>query len=580
MSGTLNLMFDGENRPQIYKGPAVINSVNGGRIMDNLPDGGYASLGTGAGAGNGSIITLTGMAFAFTGEGALYINGVSRSVAASTTPQMLLYVSGSYSGAGTGPFVMGIERASAPTIAETPTADANMSGTISAGIWFVRSATGGRGRASTPSNVLVVNGKTVRLTVDASDLTVASTLGYDRIGIAVTIFGFGLAGPYYFLLEMDIADLTTVDGVADSVELQFTSASLAQAELAPSLDFMPPEFPFMTALEDVAVGVGAYGDTAAGVSPSSAGTAVVTSLPIYIESYPPDNISFLPERPRGVVSRAEEGFSLIPGENSLSALLYTGGKNPTTLRGIWPQVGFRRRQNMTLAEGGRLYGFSSGRDLVRLGNEGEPETAWAAPVASRVRGWDPDSEITGWDGRHKLVVFGHLKELLAFAPAMNQGRGGWCSPFDLTGKITGDLCACVTVRGQLLLAANDGTTVRLYNFNAGTGSVCEVYFPEVMTTEQSMTVMQIVAALRADSTGFPVRLKLFKNGDTSAAAYDSGDITLTRTGFQNLFVRPSLRCARTVQAYLKMTSAGGSDVGPDFLGLGGEQDEVALGVTI
>jgi hypothetical protein len=469
---------------------------------------------------------------------------------------------------------MGLSQPTAPTIAESTTVNAEMSGTVSAVIWFVRSATGGRSRASTASAVLVVDGNKVRLTVAGADLTTASTNGYDRIGIGVSAFGFGLSGPHYELTEIAISSLTTVDGVANSTELSWTTASLAQAELAPTLDFPPPAFVFMAALEDVIAGIGAYGDSTSGVSTTSPGTAIVVSLPVFIESFPPDSILFLPEAPTGVLPRASEGFCFVACKNSLHALLYTGGRNPLSLRTVWAQVGFLAPHNMTLAEGGRLYGFSSGkRGLVRIAEDGEPDTTWAARVAEDTRSWTAANVIAGWDGDHQLVVFGHAQTILAYNPAADV----WCAPLDLSSKVTGNLCACVTVQGGLLLATTDGTTIRLYDFNGSTGTVCEIYLPVQMVDAESANVFRFRAAFRADTTPGSVRGKLFANG-SATAAYDSGDVTLSRAGQQVLSFSPSpnVRNARTLQAYFKITGVGGSDCGPDFVEALGESSGVVL----
>jgi hypothetical protein len=580
--GSKNLLFLGEGKSQIYRGPALQGGVSGGRVMFPLTDGGYASLGDASTQGIGSIVGLIARAFAFVGSGPVYLNGVTRSVSATTAAQMILYRAGSFSGANTGPYVMGLSRPTAPTIAVTPTVNTEMSGTVSIVIWFVRSVTGGRSRASLPSAVLVVDGKKVRLTIPSGDLTTASNNGYDRIGIGVSRFGYGFAGPHYEYrdavidTEIAISSLTTVDGVANSYELSWTDASLAGQALAPSLDFTPPAFVYMGALEDVLFGVGAYGDATSGVSSTSPGTAIVYSLPVFIESFPPDNILFLPEAPTGALSRAAEGFCFVLCKNSLHVLFYTGGRNTLSLRTIWPNVGFVAQHNAFLGEGGQLVGFSSGkRGLVRIGREGEPETAWAADVADDTRNWVAANVIGGYDGDHTLEIFGHDKTLLCFNPSARGGQGAWSTPLDLTGKITGSLCACVTVGGGLLLAANDGSTIRLYNFNGGTGTVAEVFFPEQFVDAESASILRLRVAFRGDPATF-LRLKLFRNGNP-VPAYDSGSLAPAGTGKQLLPTRkPDVRCARTYQAYLQMTGTTNDDYGPDLVELRGEVSNITL----
>lgn len=197
LPGSRNLMFTGQGRSQAYKGPALVSSVSGGRIMFNAIDAGYASLGDATTAGVGNVISLIARALGYIGAGPLYLNGVTRSVSASTALQMLLYRSGSYSGASTGPYAFGMEPPTAPTLAVTPTASTIMSGTYSTVHWFVRSATGGRSRRSSSSAVIVNSGFKMRHTVAGADLTYAASVGADRIGIGVTAAGFGSTGPHY-----------------------------------------------------------------------------------------------------------------------------------------------------------------------------------------------------------------------------------------------------------------------------------------------------------------------------------------------------------------------------------------------
>jgi hypothetical protein len=566
-AGSKNLLFLGQNRSQCFKGPALINSVSGSRLLFNAIDASYAGLGDATHAGIGNVIGLIGRAIGFIGSGELYLSGVDRSVAASTALQMLLYLSGSYSGTGTGPYAFGLEPPTAPTLAVTPSASTIMAGTYSAVIWFVRGATGGRSRRSTQSAVIVNSGFKMRLTVAGADLTYAASVGADRIAIGVTAAGFGATGPDYELTEIAISSLTTVDTVANSVELEWADGSLVGKNLAPILDYPPPAAVFAAAIEDVVAAIGCYGDTAAGVTATSPGTAISVSLPVFIESFPPDSLLFLPAPPKGVLSRAADGFVYIAGEGYVAALLYTGGRNPLSLRVIWPTTGIASPNGWFLGEGGRLYAATGKRGLVRIDEKGEPDTNFAMDVSDDTAGWTMANVVGGFDSDHNRDVFGHAQTLLLFNPQ----REKWDTPIDLSIKITGNLCACVPVSGGLLLAANDGTTIRLYTFNSGTGMTYQVYGQLHLSGSEADQILRMEVGLRSDSTN-AVTVKIFTNGDTTTAK-DTCTITPTATRQHLPTQKPNVRGAKSHQVFISQP-CGTGDAGPDAVRLRGVSSNI------
>jgi hypothetical protein len=566
--GTLNLMFTGQGRAQAFKGPAIVGGVNGGRLMFNAIDNGYASLGTAVGAGIGSVVGLIARALAFIGAGELFINGVTRSVSASTALQLLLYRSGSYSGAGTGPYTAGLNPPTAPTLAVTPTASTIMAGTYSTVHWFVRSATGGRSRRSTPSAVVVNSGFKLRHTVDAADLTYAASVGADRIGIGITAAGFGATGPHYEEREIAISSLTTVDGVANSVELDVSDASLIGKDLAPIFDYPPPAGVFAAAIEDVVAVIGCYGDLDSGVTSTSPGTAVAVSLPIFIESFPPDNLLFLPAPPKGVLPRAADGFVFVGGEGYIAALLYTGGRNPLSLRVLWPTTGIQNPNNWFLGEGGRLYVASAGRGLVRINESGEPDTSFAEDVVDLTSTWNMANVVGGYDAEHNRDVFAHDQALLCFNPQ----REKWDAPYNISSKVTGNVCAMVPVGGKLFIATNDGTTIRLYTFNTSTGMEWQVFGEVHLSQNTHSELLQAEIAGRFDTLN-NVTFRVYKNGGTVWA--EEKVIVPPITGIGHLPTqRLNVRGAKSHQVYLKQVGATG-DVGPDRVVIKGAASNIA-----
>jgi hypothetical protein len=576
--GSSNTLITGAGRSVAHSGIASVAGL-GSRALFQIADGGFAGLGDGATAGIGTVFGTISKAAGYIGQGLLAINGVSRAVNASTLLQFLLYRSGSYSGAGTGPYVVGLSQPSAPTIAVTPNASTTNSGTASAVIWFVRSATKGRSRKSAPSNVLLVDGKTVRLTVDASDLVTAAAFGYDRIGVGVTVWGFGVSGPEYAINsgggEYAITSLTTVDGVANSLELQWSSAGIQGNMRAPIDDYPPPAAVFAAALEDVIAVIGAYGDLTAGVSGLNPGTAIAISLRGFVESFPPDALLILPEAPTGVLPRASDGFAFVGCKNSMHALVYTGGSPALSLQTVWATTGVAAQHNMFLGEGGRLYAFSNGkRGLVRIGAKGEPETAWASDVADEVATWNAADVYGGWDNDYQLAVFCHGRTVLAFNTQLER----WCAPISLAGSLaaTEVVCGTVTVGGSLYVATRDtaspGAALKLWTLHGGAGSTYEIYTQWEVTPAQADEIFQLEAYLRADTVAYDVTLKLFTNGDRTTPQL-TRTVTLPRTGLQHLTLRPNVRGARSYCLYVSHRSAGG-DAGLEGIRVSGTRSGV------
>jgi hypothetical protein len=554
-----------------------VTGKEGSEELFNLPNGSYAGLGDGTGGG-GSVVGLIARAFGFIGDGELFVEGVDTGLAATTALQLLLYRSGAYD---TVAYIAGLDPPSAPTIAEhsANTSTTNF-GTASAVWWYVRSATGGRSRKSPVSNVITVSGKTVVFTVDAADLIVAAAMGYDRMGVGVTQWGFGSTGPHYMYPinsggEFAISDLGTVDGVADSLELDWASSELQGQDLAPLSDDPPPASVFAAALEDVVAVIGAFGDLDDGVSLESPGTVIAVSLRIYIESYPADQYLYLPGASIGVVQRPSQGFDYIGGADFMCALSYTGAEPPLALQTIWDSTGIAAQGNMFAGEGGRLYCFSNG-GAIRIGRLGEPETEWASEVADDMRAWTPKDVVGGWDDQYKLAIFFHHQEARAYNTQLDK----WCPPlkFDEIFSAGEIVAAAVTVKGQLYFSTKNTITpsdpMKLYTLHGGSGTLYVSHLADVQAKGYASELLQLEILLRSDNVDNPVTVSVYKNNETSPSR--SRNFTLPQTGSQYLQTwRPNLKGARSYSVSVSQQSTGG-DAGVDLVTVSGEISEVIL----
>lgn len=572
--GSKNILLTGSGKTLAHSGVLVQGGKVGARQLFNLPNGSYAGLGNGAGGG-GSIIGLLAKAFGFIGSGALSITGAVTALSATTSLQLLLYRSGAYDATA---YIAGLDPPGAPTIAEHSTDVSTVdNGTTSTRFHFVRSATGGRSRSGPASNVITVTGKKVVFTVSASDLTVATAMGYDRIGIDVTQWGFGSTGPHYELIEIAISALSTVDGIAHSYELEWASSELQGKSLAPIEDDPPPEAAFGAALEDAVAVIGAYGDLVAGVSLADPGTVIAVSLKTFIESFPADYLLYLPGSPVGVLPRPSDGFAFIWGLDFLCALTYTGATPPMSLQTIWDGTGGTAQGNFFVGKGGRLVAFTGQRGIVRIGEKGEPESAWAKDVADETAGWTPQDVVGGWDDEYQLEVFFHHRTALAFNTQIER----WCAVLDLSDRLSTNevVAAAVTVGGKLYFSTRDTVTPsnpsKLYSFHGGSGTAWEIKFPEVQAQGFADEIMLVDTLIRLDNTSNPVTQKIFTNGNTTTAKA-TRTFQPSQTGKQHLRPwRTNVRGARSYCTSLSQQATGG-DAGVDAVELQG----VASGVIL
>lgn len=224
--GSRNWLIVGINKIVGYKGPLLLNGVEGGKQMMEAAEG-YASLGKSDTAGIGSVFRVLTALF-FVGAGAVRYNGLSTGATATSTLSLRLLENGTYNGAT---LQAGLAQSSAPTIfTKSPgagfTGTQLIAGTRALVIWRIRSTTGAVSIASLPSNVVVVaTGETLVLTVPLLDSN-----GQDRWGIGAPLAGRGEFGPFFVLMEIPESDFTTTtktDGAITATDNTLTSATSA-----------------------------------------------------------------------------------------------------------------------------------------------------------------------------------------------------------------------------------------------------------------------------------------------------------------------------------------------------------------
>jgi hypothetical protein len=509
--GSRNVLVTGVGKPRGFSGMELVGGKTGSRYLTQAGES-YAGLGAyGDSVGKGSVVRVMAGLF-FAGTGALYYDGASLGATASSILQLKLLTSGAF---GT-TYQAGLSQPSAPTIATRTTLGVgrtgkNKAGTYSVKIYKIRSATGARSNASPASNLTTVTetggiGQSVRVTFPA-----IGSNGEDRWGVAVTPRNFGSTGPYFLLQEIAEADLTTIDSVARSYEIEWADGDLVGKPLAPVESSPPPACVFVGAIGNSVFVDGCYGDTVSGVSAAAPGTVIACSLPLRPEEFPLDWLAFPPDAPTCLL-RGGDGFYYRFGKNSLGVISYTGGEPPIAYQLVWGSTGVSYPHNAVVAEGGRLYALT-GRGLVRIGENGEPDSLWATPVEDDIADLDAATTVLGYDEGYKQVCVMNGTTVWPF----NSTVGKWGAPLDLSGQVSGNIVSAVTHLGEMYISCLDvaNTTIKLYRFNTGTGSVMEVYTDWHFSDLETDYIRQIDIKLRTDSEN-DITMKVFKNEDFSS----------------------------------------------------------------
>jgi hypothetical protein len=415
-----NVLFTGMNLFSSFKGMG--GSAGGGAAVMWLVG---SETGGWRGA-TGSLIKYRGGSYWYIGPGATLVRGAATTYSGSAD---LAIASGSYNGPA------GLSAPDAPVLASAVAANGKLEGTYSIKVTRVRSTTGAEGNASEASNVEIFNATDGKW----ADITFPATAdGQDKWGLYCTRRGFGATGPWYWYKDIAIgstADQTWYDG--DLKEI-----------FAPFEYDLPPDGTHCFALGSVMNVAGISGN---GIAPSIAGKP---------EAFPADTWVYLNpnEEIIGVTGRGTDGWQYIICRNSLHAAILTGSSiNPLISRPIWTDTGFASAKGCCLVET-EMWGVTGQGAFVRTRQQGEPDSSFAMPVESYIKGWTAANVAVGYSPADDLVVFGHGTEMLAY----NRKTAQWSTP--LSAGFT--IASMIAANGTLYVS--DGTN--LYAFGGGSGT--------------------------------------------------------------------------------------------------------------
>ncbi|MGI9065977.1 MAG: hypothetical protein ACR2HX_06185 [Pyrinomonadaceae bacterium] len=502
--GSQCFLATSDGRMRAWPGLTIQASAQGGTVMMPVSDG-YGSLGSVGSPGSGSLAASIADSLWYAGSGPLRFNGAAiGALSASSTLSFLLRSGATY---GTTPYQAGRVAPTAPALTKRDNVGGKINGSVAIRATRINSTTGGESDASDPTlPVTIIDGK---LLISFNGISLDAN-GQDKWGLYGTRVGFQSKGPFYGLAkypEVADASLATLFGVLRAVEVDFTDAELDYERIAPIDNDPPPSCTHVAALENIILAFGVFG-----------GTGVISSKPNFLEAFPIDHLSFLPERPVAVYPRPTQGFILVACRGSVYAVVYTGATPPYALQSVWPETGVAAYHNICFAEN-TIYAFTERRGICRSQGAGEPDYSFAAEVAEYTSAWVPANVVVGYDVPTQQVVYCHGAEMLPF----NKQTGRWGAPLKLSAlrsggaaaPVSGTIKSAVTHQGKLLQSVDTGAIHALYRFGEGGGSQAIYQSPWIPAQHVSETITRIRCAIDG-SFGRASTLRIFRNGDAAA----------------------------------------------------------------
>lgn len=396
------------------------------------------------GIGAGTVLVWRADSTWFIGSGSVYRNGSSIATASSALQFILNSVL----------FTAGLAAPAAPVLRLTNESSKKPRGTYSVKITQVRTATGEESNASPASISVTATGQ--RLLIDMNGI--ASAGDGKRWAVYGSNGGSSLLGPWYYRLEFDSSQLSTVTdsgsvGRPNSIAVEwydFESSSL----LAPFDFAVPPPGTHLTTLGAVMCVLGSYGPSGgvpgAGISPSLPGRL---GWPATFTRF------FNPAEPIvRVDGRPGNGWQAAFTKHSLQGVLLSGDSlGPVFVRAWWPTVGILNESAACMIETD-IFAVSGDGYLVRSNGTEVPDTSFAYEMRPDVKNINPTTAVVGYHPKEDAVIF--MDGAVAY-PYL-RGKQGPAPPFDLPAVAE----SAATIGGKLYVKFAD-QSVRAFDGGAG-----------------------------------------------------------------------------------------------------------------
>lgn len=219
----------------------------------------------------------------------------------------------------------------------------------------------------------------------------------------------------------------------------------------PPTDFFPPSSTslFIGALGNVMILIG-----------TEDGMGIAMSVPNFPEAFPPDFRMNLSEPPVGVLSRPQDGFLYVLGENSITELRRTSSDvAPVAPRVVADQVGAASQRAACIA-GTSIYTFTKSKNVARVMADGSVDTSFGNRVEAILNSWTAINVAVSFDERKGYVAYCHGLEMLLYYPAFDY----WATPvntnlIELAGRPNGLITSAFTINGVIHVSGYSTRTI-------------------------------------------------------------------------------------------------------------------------
>jgi len=184
------------------------------------------------------------------------------------------------------------------------------------------------------------------------------------------------------------------------------------------------------------------------------GNGIAVSVSNFPEAYPPQFRSNLSEPPVGVLSRPQDGFLYVLGENSVTVLSRTNSDvNPILPDVISDQVGAANQRAACMA-GNAIYLFTKSRTPAKIEPNGLIDLTFGNRVEAIMKTWDETKVSVQFDERKGYVAYIYDTTMLLYYP----GYDVWSTPIDISdiedsGKVQGSIKSAFTLKGIIHVSA-------------------------------------------------------------------------------------------------------------------------------
>lgn len=163
-----------------------------------------------------------------------------------------------------------------------------------------------------------------------------------------------------------------------------------------------------------------------------------------------------PDKIVGVAMRGQQAELYAWSNNSLqSFLLSDDGDVPIYNRPIWPTTGIMSPMGGCFSDN-RFYCFISRSGPARMGNDGKPDTSFAAPIRNWL--WSQNIDATkvsvAHDPENDFIVYclgGDLALIYCQGLSELMGRPIWCVPYELNANVGQMPTSALTFQNRLII---------------------------------------------------------------------------------------------------------------------------------